>query len=565
MKTCQKIVIAVSLLGMVLSCRNDPAPSKPKIEKITFEETTKNIYIGDTVKINVNAEPKNAKESNKIEYSVTESGIIEIKEDSGNDGVVFEGIKRGATVITAKANGVVDYCSVNVLGGNENVIPHIIVPYYVMECRENERRSIVASLAGGTPLDDSGFIWSYSNQKVISLESTGNVGVFDTLNIGDSVVTISHPKAQFSVDVLIYVIGNDEIPVYITTDNNVVNLKTTDSNYQYAVELRGGDSSDYYSFTHELLDGGEIIELRVNNNIGTINPKAKGIARIGISHPKAAYRLEIVIIVNEEVEYRYIDVDKTLIIMEEGYSEVLNAELIGDTPLNHIDKYIFENENDNVIMVEQSHNQFRIIALQRGRSVLKIKNEYADFDREVLVIVNGIGSIQDNEVYITTNQNVITTEAGGDDVLLTMTLVGGNEADRNNFVWTVDDGSIISVESAHGRVEYKNRSAVSNIGEKFEAQAVIKAKKVGTAMITLENPKAKNDFSVIVKVYKKGVFGVIPVVVDGPSVYKVGIGEQLPAYLKVVTGSEQNFTNVTWTSGNSGIVSVSGTGLTGML
>ena len=565
MKAWQKIVIAISLLGMAASCRNDPAPENPKIEKIIFEERSKDIYIGDTVKVNITATPKEAKAYNKIAYRTSESGIIAIKANSGNDGVVFEGVKRGTTVITAAVNGAVDYCSVNVLGGDAGVIPHIIVPYYVMECRENERRSIVASLAGGTPIDDNGFIWSYSDQKVISLESSGNIGVFDTLNIGASVVTISHPKAQFSVNVLVYVIGNDEMPVFITTDNNVVNLKTTDSNYQYAVELRGGDSGDYHNFRHELLDGGEIVELRTNNNIGAINPKAKGVARIGISHPKAAYRLEIVVIVNEEIEYRYIDVDKTLIIMEEGHSEILKAELIGDVPQDHIDKYIIDNEDDNVIEAQQSHNQFRITALQRGRSVLKIKNEYADFDREVLVIVNGTGSVYDHETYITTNQNVITTEAGGDDVVLTMTLVGGNEADRNNFVWTVDDGSIISVESAHGRVEYINRSAAGNVGEKFEAQAVIKAKKAGTAKITLENPKAKNNFSVMVKVYKKGVFGVVPVVIDGPGIYKVAIGEKLPAYLQVVTGNARNLANVTWESENSSIVSVSGAGLTGML
>jgi hypothetical protein len=565
MKAWQTIVVVTGLLVAAASCRHEPARPKARIQKITFEEQAKTIYVGDTVKINVTAEPAEGKSNDKIEYRTSESGIIAIKEDSGNDGVVFEGLKRGATVITATANGVVDYCGVNVLGGGDNVIPHIVLPYYVAECRENERKSIVATLVGGTPLDDSGFAWANTGQRVISLEAVGNTAVFDTLSLGESVITVSHPKAQFSVDVLVYVSGNDEIPVYITTDSNVITMQATDSGYQYAVELHGGDSGDYYGFTHTVLDGNDIIELRANNNIGTVTPKAGGVARIGVSHQKAAYRMDIIVIVNEEIEYRYIDVDQTLVVMEEGYSEVLRAELAGDAPQDYIEKYGFENEDNTVITVEQSLGQFRITGLRRGRSVVKIKNAYADFDREVLVIVNGIGSIQDNEVYISTNQNVITTEAGGDDVILTMTLAGGNEADRNNFVWTVDDGSIISVESAHGRVEYKNRSAASNTGEQFEAQAVIKAKKVGTATITLENSKAKNSFSVIVKVYKKGVFGVVPVVVNGPGVYKVGLGEQLPAYLRAVTGSERNLTNITWSSENSDIVSASGTRLTGML
>jgi len=566
MITWKNIILAVFLLGAIISCRQEPAAERKKIEKITFEEQIKNIFIGDTVKVNIEVNPAEAKETGKIEFSTTEDGIVDIKEESGNDGVVFQGLKRGTTVITAKADGVVDYCSVTVLGASENIIPHIIVPYYVMECRENERRSIVASLAGGTPLDDSGFVWSYTGQKTINLESVGNVGVFDTVSVGTSVVTVSHPKAQFSVDVLVYVIGNDEIPVYITTDNNVINLKTNDRNYQYAVELRGGDGDDYSNFRHELINGGDIIDLNVNNNIGTINALTKGIARIKVSHPKSVFPIEIVIIVNEEFDYRYIDVDKTLIIMEEGQNALINAQLMGDAPSDYPEKYGFVNPNGSVARVEQSQGQFMVYALQKGSSIIKISNNYADFEREVLVIVNGIESIKDNEIYISTNQNVITAEAGDDKILLTMTLTGGgNEADPNQFVWTVDDGTVINVTSAHGDVNYKNRAAVSNTGSKFEAQALIKALKVGTARITLEHPKARNNFSVLVKVYKKGVFDIVPVVIDGPKVFAVKTGEQLPVSLWVAAGNEQYLANVVWNDDGRGIISASGSGLTGLL
>jgi len=222
--------------------------------------------------------------------------------------------------------------------------------------------------------------------------------------------------------------------------------------------------------------------LKYNNNIGTINPQKKGTAKIQINHTKARFPLEIVVIIYEDIEYTFIDLNKTLIILEEGGEDMITADLVGDLPPDYGLKYRYEVEDEQVVGVMQSNNRFAIIGRKIGRSVIKIKNEYADFEREVLVIVNGIESSYDREIYITTNQNVITTEVGANDILLTMTLVGGNEADKNNFVWTVDDGAIIDVESAHGSVKYINRM-VTNIGDQFEAQALIKPKKVGTAQV----------------------------------------------------------------------------------
>jgi hypothetical protein len=559
---CACLLLA-SIWG-ITGCRNEESPSKPKIEKLTFAEKKKTIYAGDTVTIAINAEPKEAKKYDKITYKATEKDIIEIKAESGNDGVVIAGLKRGNTVITASANSVRDYCEITVLGGDNSEIPHILVENYVFECRENEKRTITATLAGGTPLDNSAFMWTYSDQNVINLETADNVAVFDTLKTGSSVITASHPKAQYSVDILVYVLGNDEIPVYITTEYNIIKLQATQSNYQFSVALNGGGESDFYNFNMQVTDGTDIISLVSNNNIGTINPLKKGTAKIRVGHPKAQYSLDIVVIVYEEIEYKYIDLNKTLIIMEENEEDLIIANFAGNVPQDFNEKYKYEIEDTSVIDVVQSYNNFAIKGLKRGKSIIKIKNEYADFDKEALVIVNGIASIYDREIYINTNQNVISTEVGADDVLLTMTLVGGNEADRNNFVWTVDDGTVIEVTSAHGRVNYTNRM-ISNVDDKFEAQALIKAKKVGTAKITLENPKAKNSFSVLVKVYKKGVFEVIPAVLSGPSLYTVDIGQKYTARLRVAAGNERNLNDLSWASGDNGILDVAGTGLIGVL
>ena len=563
MKKILYIAAVLCILGILTSCRNEPAPEKKKIEKITFIEDSRTMYIGETISIGISAEPPEGKRNDKVIYRSSEPEIVEIKEESGNDGVVITAIKRGAAIITASANGVVDYCQITVLGGSES-IPFITVPYQVIETRKGERNSIIAALSGGTEADKKHFLWSCTNQNVITLETAGNTAVFDSTEIGQSVITVSHPRAQFSADILVYVLGTDEKAVYITTNYNVIPLNK-DQSAQFEVYLHGGEESDNYQFNFSIAEGRNIIDIKSNNNLAELIAKEAGIAKIEVSHPKAGHTLQVLAVVQEEREYRYIELDKTFIITDEGSHEILSAYMIGDVPNNYTEKYSFRTEDETVINVINNNGQFIINALKKGTSTITIKNDYADFSREALVIVNGPGEIYDEEIYISTSQNVISTEVGGNDIILSMMLVGGNEADKNNFTWTVDDGSVIELTSAHGNVSYIGRSIIGNSNDKFEAQALIKAKKVGIAAITLENPKAKNSCTVIVKVYRKGVFDILPAVIEGSKVYKLEPGERLPVNLYISTGNNSSINIIKWETEHPSIATTVNTGLNGFI
>ena len=571
MKTLGKIFLIIIIFSWLISCRNEKE-TRPKIEKIAFEVEEKKFFEGDNAKVAVIAEPREAKAYNTIKYWVSGNDIIEILPESDNEGVVFRGKKAGKAVIQASVNGMSVFCSVTVISAGGNIIPYITLSKYVIECERGARENIVASLIGGSPADESGFTMISSEQNIANLAQNNNIGVIEAVNNGKSVITISHVKAQYSAKVIVFVKERDEVPVYINTDDNVINLDVGDSVREYSVILMGENSNNYHLFRHELLDDNgniktksDIIELSKSNNVGTIKPRAKGIERIQVSHPSADYPIEIVVIVNEEIEYKYIDIENTLVILNEGEYTMLSADIAGDVPPDYLYKYEYINEDDSVINLSPSTNMVGIRALKKGKSVIKVKNDYVNFDREVLVIVNGQESLIDQDKYITTNQNVITTEVNG-EVTLTMTLVGGNSADANNFIWTVDDGSIIEVTNQRGEVRYKSRAMAVNNSEKFEATALIKAKKIGTATITLEHPKAGNSLQVTVKVYKQGVFGVVPVVINGQNIYKIEEGSEINAYLYVAAGLEKNLTNVRWESENENVVSVvSHNNLTGIL
>jgi hypothetical protein len=179
-KYCLPVIIAALCFT---HCRNDES-TEVGIKNIKFAESSKSLYIGDITTVAMSVMPLDAKNTEKVVYSVSEPGIVEIKEGSSNDGVIIEAINSGTVVVAAKVEGFADYCNVTVSGGEAHSIPYIVSPVSALEVPVREKRSITVSLAGGTPADNSGFIWSYNNQKVINLESTGDVCVFETLETG---------------------------------------------------------------------------------------------------------------------------------------------------------------------------------------------------------------------------------------------------------------------------------------------------------------------------------------------------------------------------------------------
>jgi len=562
-------IAAIALMAWYTGCRNEEKPQGPQVESIKFSESAKSLSVGDITTIGMKVMPGEAKNQGKVEYSVSQPGIVEIKEGSSNDGVIIEAKSRGTVVVTGKIRGFVDYCSITVTGSDERIIPHIISPVSVMEVPLRERRSVTVSLAGGSPLDNSGFTWSYTNQNVIHFESTGSVAVFDTIEPGSAVITVRHPKAQYAVDILVYVLGSGEIPVYITSDSNIIDLKKNAGNYEFQVKLIGGLAEDNGRFVYQLIEGSDYIALHGNGQFGTITPKAAGLALVRISHPKARYPFDIQVIVSEELEYRYIDVNKTLVLLNEGENTVIEARFSGDAPDDVINRYDFSLSEYGIIDVSRSQGLFFINAVKKGKVILSVSNAYADFNREILVVVdNPVEGVVDNQKYIYTNQNVITMEAGGSDSILKMMLVGGNEGDKNSFIWTVDDSSVIEVHTAHGEVRNRSvsRAIYDNMPyEQFEAEALVSAKKTGTAKITLTHPKSKNEAAVLVKVYPKNTFSGVPVVLGGQPYYKVELGKRLEFELASVSGSVNTLGDAQWTINNPKTACVEHTGLSGVI
>jgi hypothetical protein len=550
---------------LILGCRQETGADPVRVSMIKFKEGSKTVNVGDVVTVNLDVLPREAKDIKKVSYSLSEKDVVTIdSKSSSNEGVVFTAEKPGNTVILAKVDDVADYCNITVEGALRTSIPYISQTANVVDLPIGTRRNVTVNLQGGTPSDNSGFVWNNLNNDVFVLDYANNVGVIDGVKQGSGIIKVSHPKAQYSVNILVYVVGVNETATYITTDKNVITLYKDSAPVDLYVELMGGKNADINKFVYEVSEGIGVIQINGSGELCRITPVREGIAKIRISNDVTEYPLEVQVIVNEKAESSYIEIDSNFIIIDGMERRALQANFVGEAGSDVDERYEFTVSKPGIVSVQQVKNIFYVTGISGGMTVITINNDYSDFSREVLVqVVNQAGNISSNLNYITTSQNVIQMEVGGSDTILKMRLIGGVEADKNNFSWVVVDSTVIEASTAHGAVSYVRSSIPFVDITEFEAQAVIKAKKTGTTIITLSNPKASTTCSVLVKVYPRGTFGNNAVTLGGPGIVRVAMGETATVNLVAVSGIKGDIGTIQWTSSDTGIATVTGNGLVG--
>jgi plastocyanin len=344
-----------------------------------------------------------------------------------------------------------------------------------------------------------------TGKNSISIMPTGSQVVVSGDRRGSQKIFINHEKAEFQAEILVFVVATDESVLYITTKDNVITMFEGGETKMISAQLVNGNITDKNAFTFTVVEGNDVIAILSANETCNINAIKEGTALIRIWHPKAEYDLDVRIIVMAS-QQPYIVLDKMFQLIMIGESTIVTASIEdGGTPL-WVNEYEYSVEKPDVISVIQTNNQFHITGKNAGSSVLSISNRKVKYAREMLVVVVDPAEIPPDDYYITTSQNIVQLDLGMTMPFeLKMLLVNGNEGDRNDFEWVVEDGRIINVESPHTNKPVVHRSQME-IRSVFEALAYITPLKVGQTKITVAHPKAKAMASVIVKVYPRGTF-----------------------------------------------------------
>jgi hypothetical protein len=521
--------------------------------------------IGENASVRIKVSPENAKTAEKIQYAAAGSGIIRIDEtNSSNDGVVFTATGGGSTVITAKAQGIVDYLSVTVEGVAETDIPYITVTDSVLEVPSGTKKHFMSTLQNGTPNDNLSFVFSNREQHIIQYETANNTAVIEGIRPGSDVVTVKHPKAQYSVDVLVFVLETGEYAKYLTGENVV--FMEVGKEQAYYTRLVGTEESEVGYSVYQVMEGNDIVSVQGSGEYCYIMSKKEGVAKVRVTNRSVPYPFEFQIIVRGKEDLGYIAMSGNFVILEDGNIRNIYAYFNGNAPADINDKYTwyFENDVTDIVEVIRYGDKFALKALKNGNVKLVIENEYSLVRQEVLIQVR-FEEVDYGEILITTSQNVIYMELGGVDTILKMKLIGGNSADRNNFEWIVEDSSVVEASVPNGNGTAYNRTMAYNDTVQ-EATAKITAKKAGTTYITVTNTKASgSEVRVLVKVYPKGMFSGNVISLGGSGLLKVKKGEQLGVNVQLTQGSYQNAGELVWHIKDDKIAEVNEAGLSGIM
>lgn len=562
--TMRKIALAVLSAAVLASCvlqEDDSQDSQSEsITSLEFTEESVEIDEGKAKTLYVRFTPSGAAAG--VQYSSAVNGIVNISGQS-DKGCVITGISAGGTIITASAQGYTAYCEVKVVNGNVYSDPYIVLPYLTMEMKRGSRKTVIASLYGGTASDNAGFVWT-SDSSCVSIDPVSNQCIIEAVKNGSAVIKVHNDKAAVDAYFNVYVMTDSDPVFYLSTKNNVVKIKSgTDSAGEINTVITGGSESDYANIIYTVTEGSDCLSVVSNNGKCTLNGRKSGNALLEISHSKADKKLYVQVVVSDEKIITHIETDNDFLVLSSLDEAVVNAYLVGNDAADASEKYSCRTEDPSVISVSHVNDAFYIKALKNGYSKIYISNSYTDIVKEVQIVVNALNIIN-TENYITTGKNVIYMEKGDEDTPLEMKLVGGNESDKNSFSWSVGDSSLVSVTTNDGKVTYE-RSAAAKAAETYNAVCYITAKECGETYISVTHPKTDINARVKVIVYPKGTLAGRQNVIRYDGIIKVVKGKTAECSLTLEYGSIDSLQDIIWKIEDEGIAKATYAKLNGVV
>ncbi len=537
-----------------------------QITGLSMSKSAASVSVGEMVYITVNVKPVDVQKDVKLVWSY-DSNIISA-DTSSSWGITLTGLKEGQTNLKCSYNGYEATCIVTVQGYAENyeesVEPYIYSNTTIIQTTPGVSERVFCSLYGGNASDIDGYSWTVDNPSVASIEPTGQYCMVTAKDSGYARIKITHKKAAYPYYMGIYVFADNTAVSYITTTHNILTMNMDDNEKTVSVSLVNGsnDSSDD-AFTWQIVNEDDSVPVKMesNGNKAVITPQKAGSCTVRVTHPDAAYPLDILCRVISVVKNVYIEPDVSVLTLSGDIEQSVTSSLknisIGEY---NVDAFTYSLDNYNVAeIIGYVGNQVMLKGKANGSCKLIISHEKAAYSREVLLIVNGqLTNAVDSSCYITTSQNYIRTKVDSEGTYVNVFLKGGEDGDEANFIWsiksTASDGStndVISLDTSNGTPIYARAAALSySYGKAF-----IEPKCEGTAVITISHPKIVYPTEILVKVLNKDAIIEEPLYFTGDGLIRIlnGSSYEYTVQLKGSNKSASDDNDIKWTCDNSSV------------
>ena len=562
----------VCVLGGILfpSCKfyesltdkgDDENSERIEITSLWLGKQNLSMQVGGMDYVAVSVRPQDVQKDVKLEWNYDKS-IIECDTTSAW-GVTIKALAEGQTSLRCSYNGYDANCLVTVQGFSESyeasIEPYIYSNTSIIQTSPGITEKVFVSLYGGSVVDIDGYSWVSDKESVCTIEPTGQYCVITAKDEGYARIKITHTKAAYPYYIGVYVFDDATSSTFITTENNIVTMNQDSESQTLAVSLVNGKESSLDSqFTWEVLNDGDTcpISFESNGNTAVVTAKAGGSCTLRVTHPDAAYPLDILCRVITIVKNVYIKPSSTTVRLDGEANEkvTFTLENIGESEYN-VDNFKYSLDDYSVAEIVSSiGNEVIVRGKSNGSARLVASHEKAAYTREVLLIVAGqLSDMVDASCYVTTSQNYIRTKVGAAPTSINISLKGGSDGDEENFIWTIKsiapDGShsvadVVDMTTAHGNVSHSRMANASYT----QGQADIKPLAEGFAVITITHPKTYYPTEILVKILGKDAILEEPLYFSGGGIIKVvnGKGADYTVSLRGSKRAAGDEKNIVW-------------------
>lgn len=491
---------------------------------MAFDRNSLELYVGSMDIINLTVDSSNGQQNESVSWEY-DGSLVMAKTD--NYSIVLTGIAEGFATVRASCGGKSVSCTLRILASDESFRienPYVYVSSDFVSLEPGATDKVFASLYGGTSGDRDGFTFTSDKPGVASLYAEGNYCWITGKSEGIAKITCRHSRSSWGYSFLVAVSPSEKSVPYITSSYNIVTInRNSEPSKTITVDLKNPSYTTYADdFTYSLTDenGNEIadppVSMETHGSKVSLTALNGGNCCIKVSHPSAAYDLDVLVCVVEDIESAYIEPSLTYVELVGNQSQNIGLSISGlsegvsvnpdlyewsfsDGAGNYLDYKIYNGSESG------KGDSVWLTGKKNGAVKITVTHPLCSESRTVLVIVKDMeGEAASSKVYITTSQDYVETKVGDDETTVNITLNNLAAGEEGNLEWKIEssasDGSskpVIMFESLTGKEAASARSAISVAF----GRAVIKPLSEGSATITISHPKAAYPTKILVRVF----------------------------------------------------------------
>jgi hypothetical protein len=408
------------------------------------------LYIGDPP-APLAAELIGGLDSDKPGFSwyVDDPSLVQLY--AANDAAQVKALKEGVTQLIIrhpKANGI-DRTVLIICERRTAADAYITTSESIIRMSPGgSARTVTATLSGGSGGDQNLFKWRADDYALISMNYTGSQAVITPLASGTVTVHVSHPKALYQKDIILYIsqysefaFEKNQVPLaagvqsFVNLHIPAVNVKTRTA---YSVKKADGSGAD----------ASHIVSASGTNAVCILDPHTPGSAVIEASliavnsgAVQATAQL-LVSVAQAPVNNTYINFPgSTIITLEKGVTRNFSASLAGtNAAAGDSDSLQWSSSDPSALKiapVSQSgiavRKEIQVTALRAGaEATLTVRHEKASSDIVLYFIIPG-----ENAASVTLDRNYLSLTEGENPVNISASITNAEEKDYENLLWTL--------------------------------------------------------------------------------------------------------------------------------